>query len=472
MKHIFFIFIFTLSLFTSFAQQPGGQARIYPYSLPCNTVTDFNNRSDYRNGYVLELCGSDSIWFFVDYSGRGIYFSTGGSVAPGFINTSGAIVGDGSALNPIKIVPGTAIGNILQWNGSAWVQIPGASISDKDFLQISNNLPPSAVSGQPQYTKNNTSFGGRYTFAGQDLSVTDSVGDVDYIVSGFRNAKTTHWNNLTGFWSQISQIGNEAVTALGNGTDVYRIKINSGTNPIVPLSGKTILLYNKADSSWYISTYPNTRRDLETPVNFLATSSTGKILSISADSIRGGVQVYNFNNATPGTQPAIVPHAAYGPFQAFNQNPGVLEFWTWNFNSESWELRQDGPEIFYTSVEFTGQGTPVDPLTLAQQGASVGQALSWNGVSFAPASVVTPATQLKKSEQVFASLPAQTSFTISVSLLSPTGVFMPLDVFRNGVKLQYVSSSPDLTQFSYSGTTVTTFANADGDLISIEYLSN
>ncbi len=290
MKQVFLTMFFALLFLGLKSQTPGigGYAKVYPYSLPCNTVTPFNNRADFRNGYILELCGSDSVWYFVDYTGRGIYFSTGGSVAPGLINTSGVITGDGSALNPIKIIPGTTSGNILQWNGSAWVQVPGTSISDKDFLQISNNLPPSAVTGQNQYTKNKTTFGGRVNISGQDVMNIDSTDDADFINRGFRNAKMTNWDWLNNVWSQLAQIGNEAVLQAGTGTNIIRVKTGAGTNPLIPTAGKTVLYYNVADTSWYFTTYPDGRNDAVTPFNFLATQSNGRLVSLPFSTLPGG----------------------------------------------------------------------------------------------------------------------------------------------------------------------------------------
>lgn len=74
-------------------------------------------------------------------------------------------------------------------------------------------------------------------------------------------------------------------------------------------------------------------------------------------------------------------------------------------------------------------------------------------------------------EESFTATAAQTTFTIAYSAPAPSGTSMPIRVYRNGVRLKYVASGPTSTQFTYTTTTVTTSANAAGDIITIEYLN-
>lgn len=74
-------------------------------------------------------------------------------------------------------------------------------------------------------------------------------------------------------------------------------------------------------------------------------------------------------------------------------------------------------------------------------------------------------------EESFTATAAQTAFTIAYSAPAVSGTSVPLRVYRNGVRLFYVASGPSITQFTYSGTTVTTAANAAGDVITVEYLN-
>ena len=81
------------------------------------------------------------------------------------------------------------------------------------------------------------------------------------------------------------------------------------------------------------------------------------------------------------------------------------------------------------------------------------------------------AATVSMKEESFTATAAQTTFTIAYSAPAPSGTSMPIRVYRNGVRLKYVSSGPTSTQFTYTTTTVTTTANAVGDIITIEYLN-
>lgn len=74
-------------------------------------------------------------------------------------------------------------------------------------------------------------------------------------------------------------------------------------------------------------------------------------------------------------------------------------------------------------------------------------------------------------EESFTSTSGQTAFTIAYSAPAVSGTSVPIRVYRNGVRLFWVASGPTITQFTYSGTTVTTAANTAGDIITIEYLN-
>ncbi len=50
------------------------------------------------------------------------------SITPGVINTASPVQGDGTAGNPITLIPGTTNGDIIYWNGSSWtIGQPGPS---------------------------------------------------------------------------------------------------------------------------------------------------------------------------------------------------------------------------------------------------------------------------------------------------------------------------------------------------------
>ena len=74
------------------------------------------------------------------------------------------------------------------------------------------------------------------------------------------------------------------------------------------------------------------------------------------------------------------------------------------------------------------------------------------------------------NEETFVATSLQTSFTTTYNAPVVSGTNIPVRVYRNGVRLFYVASGPSVTEFTYSGTTVTTSANSSGDKITVEYL--
>ena len=82
--------------------------------------------------------------------------------------------------------------------------------------------------------------------------------------------------------------------------------------------------------------------------------------------------------------------------------------------------------------------------------------------------VITSTVSTK--EEKFTTTSGQTSFTLSNSVPPPAGQTLPIRVYRNGTKLQYVPSGPNILQFTYVGSTVTTAANQSNDNIEVSYV--
>ena len=74
-------------------------------------------------------------------------------------------------------------------------------------------------------------------------------------------------------------------------------------------------------------------------------------------------------------------------------------------------------------------------------------------------------------EETFTSTATQTAFTMAYSAPAVSGTAYPIRVFRNGVELDWVASAPSITQYTFSGTTLTTAANALNDKIRVNYFN-
>lgn len=102
-----------------------------------------------------------------------------------------------------------------------------------------------------------------------------------------------------------------------------------------------------------------------------------------------------------------------------------------------------------------------------QMGATNAQALTWNGSSWAPTTLPSPV----RREERYTATAAQASFTTAFSAPAAAGTALPYAVYRNGVSLDWVASAPNITQFTYTTTTVTTAACAVNDLIKVVYFN-
>jgi len=91
------------------------------------------------------------------------------------------------------------------------------------------------------------------------------------------------------------------------------------------------------------------------------------------------VQAYVYNDGD-GIPPPVTPDTEYGPF--FGWNEGAVEWWEWD--GIEWILAGGSTGSFFTSDEFEGDGSSGSPLTLAQQDATTGQVMTWDGTSWVP----------------------------------------------------------------------------------------
>lgn len=103
-------------------------------------------------------------------------------------------------------------------------------------------------------------------------------------------------------------------------------------------------------------------------------------LSLGGNTITIPVPGYSYNDAECDP-PGITPDPLYGPYHAWNED--CDEWWDWK--GATWVLSGSPSGTFFTSTEFTGDGESGTPLTLAQQSATTGQVLKWNGSQWAPA---------------------------------------------------------------------------------------
>jgi hypothetical protein len=103
---------------------------------------------------------------------------------------------------------------------------------------------------------------------------------------------------------------------------------------------------------------------------------------------------------------------------------------------------------------------------LNSQAGLLGQTIVSNG----PGQANSWEFRLKsRNEESFTATEGQTTFTIGDMIDAPDGTKLPIEVFRNGVKLKFVQDSPAGRQFTYIDNEITTSACTAGDEIEIVY---
>ena len=145
--------------------------------------------------------------------------------------------------------------------------------------------------------------------------------------------------------------------------------------------------------------------------------------------------------------PSVVPDPIVGPFLAWNTD--CLEQWRWN--GVEWVIDGSPTGTFYTSGQFSGNGESGTPLTLAQNGASTGQVMKWNGTVWAPGTDVSGGGGSQTLQQVLttgATLTQANTINNSVGQLSVTGRSVRLDTLVNGSGVPKYSA---LQTFRHSG---------------------
>lgn len=303
--------------------------------------------------------------------------------------------GNGTNAVPLELAQqGAANGQVLKWNGSAW-----APANDQTGTITLNNGVGIVISGSNgNFTINNSgdinanddittasSAGGDLSGPFGNLQIkADAVGSAELSNNAVTSAKIENgavtaakiddmnaangqvlkWNGTS--WAPAADIsgGPGQTFVAGPGIDVTQSStevtiINTGD-----LSGIDDLTFNTIFNGDVSGTYDNIQLKAAVVGNVeMAANAVG-----TTNIINGAVTAAKLNNMGAG-------------------NGQVLKW-----NGSAWAPAADlgasgdnwGTQTVVGSQRFSGNGTNASPLELAQQGASNGQVLKWNGSAWAP----------------------------------------------------------------------------------------
>lgn len=211
--------------------------------------------------------------------------------------------GNVSNLSEFVIDPTGAI-FYIDWQGNA-IEFAGSSAScDVDWLQISDNSCPDAITDSI-YKQRYASVGARYVWPGAEFLVNDSLTAGILVVQGSRNARTAWYDSNVGTFSMFDHGGSTPVFYMPVGANMVW-KTTAGT-PQTPVGSQVDHFgINAQDSTIQMFQYDNTRTDTQSVVNFLYTDPVGKIRSRPVtyiqDSLGLGENIYNSNGIIPADE--------------------------------------------------------------------------------------------------------------------------------------------------------------------------
>ena len=194
----------------------------------------------------------------------------------------------------------------IDWEGKGKQLTGGGSTCDVDWLQISDNSCPDAITDSI-YKQKYASVGARLVWPGAELLVNDSTSSGIAVVQGSRNARLALYDGNTGKFLMFDEGGTAPVVYMPVAANLT-FKTTAGT-PETPLGSQVNQFgINAADSTLQGFLYPNTRTDTQTVLNFLYTDPVGKFRSkpVSAFPLAGLGGIYSGSGTIPtGTEAAL-----------------------------------------------------------------------------------------------------------------------------------------------------------------------
>ena len=220
----------------------------------------------------------------------------------------------------------------IDWQGNAIRLGGGGSACDEDFLQISDNSCPDALTDSI-YKYKYVSIGARGVWPSAELLVNDSTLLGLAVVSGNRNGRLAVHDNANNSFAAFDQGGST--------TNIYLEK--DGLFQITAVTGtpQNISTYqehfgvNTLDSTIIFFLYPNTRVDTQTAINFLYTDDQGVVRSKLLSQILGdSVNVYELSIINP--LPPQYQRSGSFAVKDLNPGPGPKQRGMWISNGSDW----------------------------------------------------------------------------------------------------------------------------------------
>jgi len=318
-------------------------------------------------------------------------------------------------------VSGVTEGQVLKWNGTEWLPANDVGGGTGDNWGTQTAQTGSALTG------NGT--------AGSPLNIAQQ---------GATNGQVLKWNGTA--WLPASD------TDTDTNTDSQTLTISGNTVSIT--GGNSITLPTPSGDNWGTQT-------VQANNAFAGNGTTASPLALAQQGATSG-QVLKWN----GT--AWMPAAdtdTNTDAQTLTITGNTVSITGGNSIAlptpagDNW-----GTQTVQSNNAFSGSGTTASPLTLAQQGATSGQVLKWNGTAWVPASDINTDTQTLSISGNTVSIAGGNSITLPVNsgwgLAGNTGTIdnthfigttdnIPLNIRVNNQKAGRIESNPNAGNTAY-----------------------
>lgn len=318
----------------------------------------------------------------------------------------------------------------------------------------------------PQSTLN---FVGTTATASDGGTKTNVTFDID--VNALASTSTTGLYAVTGSGSSATRtITAGTGISVNNGNGVSGNPTITNTDPDQSTTNELQTIANTSNATTHTATLSNSGGSLQLAEGSgitLTTSGTGLDGIVTIASTSTGVTDLSFSG---GSSPYTL-HSSTGTDVTFAQGVGLT------FTRTDNELSIDADDISPSNEGSLSVGSGTSTTSLIQSNTTGStsvtlEALSTSGLTLAESGSTITLTMIKVlREETFTATASQTAFTMAYSAPAVSGTAYPLRVFRNGVELNWVASAPSGTQYTYSGTTLTTAANTLNDVIRVNYFN-
>ncbi len=313
---------------------------------------------------------------------------------------------------------GAANGQVLKWNGTAWA--PAADDSGNVALTGGNGI--SITGSSPNFTITNTGD----TNAADDITTTTQAnGDVSGPFSNLQiKANVVTSVEIADGAVITAKLANDAVTSAKiadgavNTTDIANQAVTGAKIDDMGAANGQVLKWNgtvwapAADATGNFAVLPGIGIDVVQSGNTFTVINDGDINpndDLTNTTVFNGDVTGLFNNLQ--LKAGIVVNADMAPNSigtnnlingavtaAKLNNMGAANGQILQYNGVTWvpvnlpNAMGDnwGTQIVQTNATLSGQGTAGNLLGIAQQGATNGQVLRWNGATWAPATLPPP----------------------------------------------------------------------------------